>query len=60
MGPQDKVEVVGHQAVGEDAHREAFAGQADQLDERRVIVVIVEDGGAGVSSVEDVVAEVGG
>ena len=38
----------------------AFAGQADQLDKRGVVVIVVEDGGAGVAAVEDVVAEVGG
>ena len=53
-GPQGQVEVVGHQAVGQDAHGRADHGLGHHVDEGIIIVGLVKDGGTGVAAVEDV------
>ena len=58
IGVEDEVEVVGHQAVGQDAHREAVAGLSDEADEGGVVGVLVEDLGFAVAAVQNVVAHV--
>jgi hypothetical protein len=45
-GPGRQVEVIGHQAVGEVAHRDADARLGHHVDERIVVVGLVEDGGS--------------
>ena len=59
-GPEDEVEMVGHEAVAADAHGEAFAGEGHEIDEGLIVVVVVEDAGAAVAAVDDVVADVSG
>ena len=54
--PEDEMEVVGHEAIGQEADRDAFAGLAEQLEEGSEIAVLVEDGAARVPAVENVVA----
>ncbi len=46
-GPDGQVEVVGHEAVGQDAQGRADAGLGHHVNEGLVIVGFVEDGGAG-------------
>ena len=54
--PHRQVEVVGHEAVGQDGHGDLDAGVPDGLEERLVVPVLHEDLAAGVAAVEDVVA----
>jgi hypothetical protein len=49
MGPQYQVEVVGHEAIAEQVHRQAGACVDDRLDEGVVIAGLVEDGLAAVA-----------
>jgi hypothetical protein len=51
------VEVVGHQAIGQHGHGEYLIGLAQGLEEGLLIAVLEEDLAAGVTAVEDVVAE---
>lgn len=53
--PEDEVEMVGHQAIGEQAHGDAFASLTQQFDEGGVIAVFVEDGTAAIAPIEDMV-----
>jgi hypothetical protein len=53
--PEDQVEVIRQQAVGEEADRGALAGLAQQVDEGGEVAVLVEEGAAAVAPVEDVV-----
>lgn len=55
-GPEGEVEMVGHQAIGEQTHGEAFSRLAQQFDEGGEVAVFLEDGASGVAAVEDVVA----
>jgi hypothetical protein len=50
------VKVIGHEAVGDDPHGDADRDHGHYLEERLVVAVLMEDGGAGASAVEDVVA----
>ena len=50
------MEVVGHQAIGEQAHAASFAGLAQELDEGGEVAVLVKDGAAAIAPVEDMVA----
>ena len=43
MGPYNEVEVVGHEAVGQESHGNAQAGLGEQAEERLVVRVMVED-----------------
>ena len=54
-GPEGQVEVVGHEAVGQDAHRAADTGLGHHVEEGVIIVGLVEDRGSRVPPVEDVV-----
>ncbi len=54
-GPEGKVEVVGHEAVGQDAHRGADTGLGHHIEEGVIIVGLVENRGPCVSPVKDVV-----
>lgn len=57
VGPQDEVEVVGHQAVGEQSHGQPQTRLADDAEEGLVVLRLVEDLGAGVAAIQDVVAK---
>ena len=54
------MEVVGHQAERQQAHREAGGGIGEQADEGVVVVVGVEDFGPAIAAVEGMVAEAAG
>ena len=54
--PEHCVEVVGHQAPGQHAHRQLGAGLAQQAGEGGVVVGAVEDLGSAVADVQGVVA----
>ncbi len=56
MRAEDQVEVVGHEAVGEQSHGQPDRGFADGLEEGGEVLGLVEDLGSGVTPVEDVVA----
>ena len=55
MGPQYQVEVVGHEAIAEQVHRQAGACVDDRLDEGVVIAGLVEDSLAAVAPIEGVI-----
>ena len=57
--PQDQVEMIGHQAIAKDPNRESALGQGDHLGERREVVKLEEDVGAGVTAVQNIVILVG-
>ena len=54
-GPQQQVEVVGHQAVGQQSHVEAGDGLLQDPLERGIVVIIVEDSQSGISPVQGMV-----
>jgi hypothetical protein len=55
--PDSEVEVVGHQAKGQEAHREGGHSLGEQANEAVVVSLSVEDLGAAVTTVEGVVAK---
>jgi hypothetical protein len=55
-GPERQVEMVGHQAIGEQTDGHALAGFPDEREEGGVIAVLAEDPLAAIAPVEDVVA----
>jgi hypothetical protein len=50
------VEVVGHEAIGQDGHREFLLGLAKGLEEGLIVTILEEDLAVGVATVEDMVA----
>ncbi len=56
VGPDGTVEVIGHQAVRQQAHGHAGRSLAEEVGEGGVVAVMVEDLSAGVATVEGVVA----
>jgi len=52
------MKMIGHQAIGQHAHRPSPASFLDSLDEGRIVGVFMEDLGASVDTIEDVVAVV--
>ena len=59
-GLEDQVPVVGHDAVGEELDGDGVEGLGEDFFEGGVVEVFLEEGGAGVGSVEDVKEGVGG
>jgi hypothetical protein len=55
LGPQYQVEVVGHEAIAEQVHRQASASVDHRLDEGVVIAGLAEDGLAAVAPIEGVI-----
>ena len=58
-GPDDQVEMIGHQAEGQHPHRHPQAGFRQQIDEGLVAVVLVEYLGSMIASVQDMVTIIG-
>lgn len=54
-GPEDEVEVVGHDAVGQHPHGVARGGVGEDAEEGAIIAVVVEDRGAGDGAVQGVI-----
>ena len=54
-GPDGQVEVVGHEAVGQDAHRGADSSLGHHFEEGVIILGSMKDRGPGVPPVKDVV-----
>jgi hypothetical protein len=54
--PETEVKVVGHEAIAEQAHGDALAGFVQEIDEGMKIAIVMEDGAAAVTAIEDVVA----
>ena len=54
-GPKREVEMIEHEAVGQDSHRLAQGGFGHQLDESVVVVGFVKHLGACVAAIEDMV-----
>jgi hypothetical protein len=54
-GPDREVEVVGHEAAGEQAHVLAVLGLGQDALEGRAIAVVLKDSAAGHGAIEDVV-----
>lgn len=53
--------MIGHQDEGEQSHcREAESGFVEQVDERFVIALLMEDVGERIAAIQHVVALVGG
>jgi hypothetical protein len=57
--PEDQVEMVGNEAIAEDAHRSFATGQFEQFDEGGVVGGLVKDLRVSVTAIEDVVAVIG-
>lgn len=57
--PEHQMEVVRHQAIAQNSHREPIGRGPDQFDECRVIVDLMEDLRPGIPSVEDMITVVG-
>ena len=53
--PEREVEMIGHQAVGEDAHRSANARLRHQVEERVVVIGLMEYRRPRVPPIEDVI-----
>jgi hypothetical protein len=56
--PQNEIEMVGHQAPTDEAHRQPLAGRHEQVDERLIILFLLKDVSATVATIERVVAPV--
>jgi len=56
-GPEDEVEVIGHQAEGGHAHGQALAAGGEQVEKGAVVGLVVEDAGAAVAAIDDVIAD---
>src|SRR5256885_943334 len=56
-GPERQVKMVGQQAPGQQAHRNAFACLVEQCAKGGEVAVFVKDGLASIASVEDMVTE---
>jgi hypothetical protein len=54
------VEVVRHQAVGQEPDGEAFAGLGQDCEESGVVLWMGENRGPAIATIEDVVAETAG
>jgi hypothetical protein len=54
-GPQQQMEVVGHEAVGQQSHVEAGDGLLQDPLERGIVVIIVEESRSRISPVEGMV-----
>ena len=57
FGPQQEVEVVGHQAVAEEPERVSSLGGGQGLEEREMIGIVAEDIVAVIAAVERVIHE---
>jgi hypothetical protein len=55
LRPEDEMEVVRHEGEPQNRHGEALAGEVEEIDEGLVVVGVVENLGAGVAPVEDVI-----
>lgn len=55
VGPQDKVEVVGHQTVAGDAHGQPLVGLLHQSEERAEVLVLMNHIAPSVASIERVI-----
>ena len=53
--PNDKVKVVGHQAVSNQAHGHVLVGVAQEIEEGVEIAILVKDGTSAITAVKDVV-----
>lgn len=54
--PDDEMEMIGSEAVGEDGHQRFDAGRFEGLEEGEIVAVVEEDIAAIVAAVEDLVA----
>jgi hypothetical protein len=57
-GPEDQMEVVRHEAHGEDPHRDSVKGLAENVQKCGVILGFVEDRLAPIPAIEDVMNRV--
>ena len=57
--PQDEMKMIGHQAEAEQLDGKLGLGRGEQLEEGGIVAVLVEDGGAAVATIEDVVGVAG-
>ena len=53
--PNGQVKMVGHQAIGENPHRDFNAGMAHRLEKRLVVPVLEKNLAAAVAAIDDVV-----
>ena len=58
--PEDEVEVIGQQAIGQQPHVAGVGFLAKKLDELGIVAGLVEDLGPGISAVENVVTKASG
>lgn len=58
MRPDDKMEVVGHQAISDQSHRQSDRGFENRIEESREILSPVKDLDPSVASIEDMITKV--
>ena len=56
MGPQRQMEMIGHETVREDAHRQASAGVGQEGDERVKVAIGMKHWGTAIAAIDDVIA----
>jgi hypothetical protein len=56
-GPDDQMEMVGHEAVCEHPHPVSREAGLEQIGEGGVVPRLVKDGGAPIAAIDDVIAE---
>ena len=55
--PKNEVEVVRHQAIGQDAHGNSLACELHQRQESPVVILVVIHRRTGVATIDDVITE---
>jgi hypothetical protein len=58
--PEDEVEMVGHEAIGQQPHVASFGFLVEKLHEVGIVAGVVENFGTGISAVKNVVAKASG
>ena len=56
--PEHQVEVIGHEAIGEDSHRPPSTGFIDEAHERLVVLRLVEHPRASVAAIDHVITDI--
>jgi hypothetical protein len=55
-GPDSEMEMIGHETIADQPHRDAEPGFTDQSEEALVVPRLAEDSGAGIATIQDMVA----
>jgi hypothetical protein len=55
MRPQEEVEMVGHEAIASQSHRDLFMSLSHEVHECRKVIVLVKDVAATIAPIQDMV-----